>query len=208
MGVENPTSVTSLVALLVCLASSLNHGALLSAIGIAGMSRLNEAKCVGDERPPLKRPVMWDTLLLDKTGTITLGNRQANGIHPGGWSYGAGAGGCAQLASLPDETPEGRSVVILAKEKFGIRGRNLSEAPMEFYPFTAKTRNERRKYERFRKSARWRGRFHEGICGGAWRDLQWECGDVVKRIASQGGTPLVVSKDHIILGVIYLEGYH
>ena len=203
MGVENPTSVTSLVALLVCLAPT-TIGALLSAIGIAGMSRLNEANVLAMSGRAIEAAGDVDTLLLDKTGTITLGNRQASEFIPVDGHTAQELADAAQLASLPDETPEGRSVVILAKEKFGIRGRNLSEAPMEFIPFTAKTRMSgvNTKGSEIRKGAADSMKEYVEAHGGIYSG---ECGDVVKRIASQGGTPLVVSKDHIILGVIYLK---
>ena len=139
MGVANPTSITSLVALLVCLAPT-TIGALLSAIGIAGMSRLNEANVLAMSGRAIEAAGDVDTLLLDKTGTITLGNRQASEFIPVDGHDARELADAAQLASLPDETPEGRSVVILAKEQFGIRERALSGEHMTFVPFTAKTR--------------------------------------------------------------------
>lgn len=203
LGVENPTSVTSLVALLVCLAPT-TIGALLSAIGIAGMSRLNEANVLAMSGRAIEAAGDVDTLLLDKTGTITLGNRQASEFIPVDGHTAQELADAAQLASLPDETPEGRSVVILAKEKFGIRGRNLSEVHMEFIPFTAKTRMSgvNTKGSEIRKGAADSMKEYVEAHGGIYSG---ECGNVVKRIADQGGKPLVVSKDHIILGVIYLK---
>lgn len=120
LGEANPTSITSLVALLVCLAPT-TIGALLSAIGIAGMSRLNQANVLAMSGRAIEAAGDVDTLLLDKTGTITLGNRQAAEFIPVDGHTAQELADAAQLASLPDETPEGRSVVILAKEKFGIR---------------------------------------------------------------------------------------
>ena len=203
LGVENPTSVTSLAALLVCLAPT-TIGALLSAIGIAGMSRLNQANVLAMSGRAIEAAGDVDTLLLDKTGTITLGNRQAAEFIPVDGNTAQELADAAQLASLPDETPEGRSVVILAKEKFGIRERNLSETPMEFLPFTAKTRMSgvNTKDTEIRKGAADSMKGYVEKYGGIYSK---ECDEVVKRIANQGGTPLVVAKDHIILGVIHLK---
>ncbi|MEG2009242.1 MAG: HAD-IC family P-type ATPase, partial [Oscillospiraceae bacterium] len=138
-GIENPTSVTTLVALLVCLAPT-TIGALLSAIGIAGMSRLNQANVLAMSGRAIEAAGDVDILMLDKTGTITLGNRQACAFIPVDGATAEELADAAQLSSLADETPEGRSVVILAKELFGIRGRSLSDKEMSFIPFTAKTR--------------------------------------------------------------------
>lgn len=139
LGEINTTSVTSLVALLVCLAPT-TIGALLSAIGIAGMSRLNEANVLAMSGRAIEAAGDVDILMLDKTGTITLGNRKAVEFIPVSGVDERELADSAQLSSLADETPEGRSIVILAKEKFDIRGRNISELNMEFVPFTAKTR--------------------------------------------------------------------
>ena len=139
VGVENPTSVTTLVALLVCLAPT-TIGALLSAIGIAGMSRLNQANVLAMSGRAIEAAGDVDILMLDKTGTITLGNRQASEFIPVDGTSPEELADAAQLSSLADETPEGRSIVILAKEEFGIRGRNLNKKDVKFIPFTAKTR--------------------------------------------------------------------
>ena len=138
-GIENPISVTTLVALLVCLAPT-TIGALLSAIGIAGMSRLNQANVLAMSGRAIEAAGDVDILMLDKTGTITLGNRKASAFIPVDGASEEELADAAQLSSLADETPEGRSVVVLAKEKFGIRGRELSDKNMTFIPFTAKTR--------------------------------------------------------------------
>ena len=138
-GIDNPTSVTTLVALLVFLAPT-TIGALLSAIGIAGMSRLNQANVLAMSGRAIEAAGDVDILMLDKTGTITLGNRKANAFIPVDGVSEQELADAAQLSSLADETPEGRSVVILAKEKFNIRGRELSDKNMTFIPFTAKTR--------------------------------------------------------------------
>ena len=138
-GKPNPTSVTTLVALLVCLAPT-TIGALLSAIGIAGMSRLNEANVLAMSGRAIEAAGDVDVLLLDKTGTITLGNRQAHDFIPVDGGDVGELADAAQLSSLADETPEGRSIVILAKEKFNLRGREIQNKGMEFIPFTAATK--------------------------------------------------------------------
>lgn len=202
-GTPNPTSVTTLVALLVCLAPT-TIGALLSAIGIAGMSRLNQANVLAMSGRAIEAAGDVDILMLDKTGTITLGNRQASEFIP---VDGAGIkelADAAQLSSLADETPEGRSVVILAKEQFGIRGRSLQDKGMQFIPFTAVTRMSGVDFDRneIRKGAADAMQAYVTHAGGMYSD---ECDNVVRSIASKGGTPLVVAKNHKILGVIYLK---
>ena len=202
-GIENPTSVTTLVALLVCLAPT-TIGALLSAIGIAGMSRLNQANVLAMSGRAIEAAGDVDVLMLDKTGTITLGNRQASAFIPVDGASEEALADAAQLASLADETPEGRSVVILAKEKFNIRGRSLSDQTMTFIPFTAKTRMSGVDYDgnEIRKGAADAIRAYVTDAGGTYSN---DCDAVVRSIASQGGTPLVVSKNHRILGVIHLK---
>jgi len=138
-GMPNPSSVTTLVALLVCLAPT-TIGALLSAIGIAGMSRLNEANVLAMSGRAIEAAGDVDVLMLDKTGTITLGNRRADEFISVDGAKIEELADAAQLASLADETPEGRSIVVLAKQRFGLRGRELSEADATFVPFSAKTR--------------------------------------------------------------------
>lgn len=203
LGEINPTSVTSLVALLVCLAPT-TIGALLSAIGIAGMSRLNQANVLAMSGRAIEAAGDVDILMLDKTGTITLGNRKAVEFIPVSGVDERELADSAQLSSLADETPEGRSIVILAKEKFGIRGRNISELNMEFVPFTAKTRMSGVNYKgnEIRKGAADSIKEYVIEKGGSYTK---ECDDIVSRIANQGGTPLVVSKNNMILGVIYLK---
>lgn len=138
-GIENPTAVTTLVALLVCLAPT-TIGALLSAIGIAGMSRLNRANVLAMSGRAIEAAGDVDILLLDKTGTITLGQPQACAFIPVDGTGAKELANAAQLSSLADETPEGRSVVVLAKQQFGIRERQLTDKNMQFIPFSAKTR--------------------------------------------------------------------
>ena len=199
----NPTSVTTLVALLVCLAPT-TIGALLSAIGIAGMSRLNEANVLAMSGRAIEAAGDVDILMLDKTGTITLGNRQASEFIPVDGVDPADLADAAQLSSLADETPEGRSIVVLAKEQFGLRGRTLEDKGMEFIPFTAATRMSGVNYEgnEIRKGAADSVRAYVEAAGGVFSR---ECDEVVERIAKAGGTPLVVTKNRRVLGVVYLK---
>lgn len=199
----NPMSVTTLVALLVCLAPT-TIGALLSAIGIAGMSRLNEANVLAMSGRAIEAAGDVDILMLDKTGTITLGNRQASEFIPVDGIDPAELADAAQLSSLADETPEGRSIVVLAKEQFGLRGRTLEDKGMEFIPFTAATRMSGVNYEgnEIRKGAADSVRAYVEAAGGVFSQ---ECDEVVERIAKAGGTPLVVTKNCRVLGVVYLK---
>lgn len=199
----NPTAVTTLVALLVCLAPT-TIGALLSAIGIAGMSRLNEANVLAMSGRAIEAAGDVDILMLDKTGTITLGNRQAAEFIPVDGVDPAELADAAQLSSLADETPEGRSIVVLAKEQFGLRGRTLEDKGMEFIPFTAATRMSGVNYadSEIRKGAADSVRAYVGAAGGVFSK---ECDEAVERIAKVGGTPLVVAKDRRVLGVVYLK---
>ena len=199
----NPTAVTTLVALLVCLAPT-TIGALLSAIGIAGMSRLNEANVLAMSGRAIEAAGDVDILMLDKTGTITLGNRQAAEFIPVDGVDPAELADAAQISSLADETPEGRSIVVLAKEQFGLRGRTLEDKGMEFIPFTAATRMSGVNYEgnEIRKGAADSVRTYVEAAGGVFSQ---ECDEAVERIAKAGGTPLVVTKNCRVLGVVYLK---
>lgn len=199
----NPTAVTTLVALLVCLAPT-TIGALLSAIGIAGMSRLNEANVLAMSGRAIEAAGDVDILMLDKTGTITLGNRQAAEFIPVDGIDPAELADAAQLSSLADETPEGRSIVVLAKEQFGLRGRTLEDKGMEFISFTAATRMSGVNYEgnEIRKGAADSVRTYVEAAGGVFSQ---ECDEAVERIAKAGGTPLVVTKNCRVLGVVYLK---
>lgn len=201
--IDNPTAVTTLVALLVCLAPT-TIGALLSAIGIAGMSRLNEANVLAMSGRAIEAAGDVDILMLDKTGTITLGNRQAAEFIPVDGIDPAELADAAQLSSLADETPEGRSIVVLAKEQFGLRGRTLEDKGMEFIPFTAATRMSGVNYEgnEIRKGAADSVRTYVEAAGGVFPQ---ECDEAVERIAKAGGTPLVVTKNCRVLGVVYLK---
>jgi len=200
-GISNPISVTTLVALLVCLAPT-TIGALLSAIGIAGMSRLNQANVLAMSGRAIEAAGDVDILMLDKTGTITLGNRRASAFIPVDGASEPELADAAQLSSLADETPEGRSIVILAKEKYGLRGRSM--AHLDSIPFTARTRMSGINDHgiEIRKGAAETMKAYVEEAGGTYSP---ECVDVVQQIARQGGTPLVVTKNHKVLGVIFLK---
>ena len=202
-GIANPTTITNLVALFVCLAPT-TIGALLSAIGIAGMSRLNQANVLAMSGRAVEAAGDVDILMLDKTGTITLGNRQASEFVPVDGATEEELADAAQLASLTDETPEGRSVVVLAKERFNIRGRNLEGSGMESIPFTAQTRMSGVNFDghEIRKGAADAIQAYVESFGGTYSA---ECREKVEEISHKGGTPLLVARDHKILGVIYLK---
>ena len=193
--------MVSLVALLICLAPT-TIGALLSAIGIAGMSRLNRAHVLAMSGRAMEATGDTDVLLLDKTGTITLGNRQATAFLPVDGVSEEELADAAQLSSLADETPEGRSIVVLAKERFGIRGRELGDKT--FLPFTAQTRMSGVDCDagEIRKGAADAVKTYIEAAGGTYGS---NCAALVNRVAREGGTPLVVAKDHRVLGVIYLK---
>lgn len=202
-GTGSPISITNVIALLVCLAPT-TIGALLSAIGIAGMSRLNQANVLAMSGRAIEAAGDVDVLLLDKTGTITLGNRQASDFIPLKGVPQQELADAAQLSSIADETAEGRSIVILAKELFGIRGRDLSKLGATFVEFTAKTRMSGIDYQgnEIRKGAAEALKAFVLENGG---DYPEECGKIVERVAGEGGTPLVVVKNNVVLGVIYLK---
>ena len=199
----NPTTITSLVALFVCLAPT-TIGALLSAIGIAGMSRLNKANVLAMSGRAVEAAGDVDVLLLDKTGTITLGNRQASEFVPVDGATEEELADAAQLASLTDETPEGRSIVVLAKERFNIRERELEGSGMVSIPFSAATRMSGVDFDghEIRKGAADAIKSYVEKFGGSYSD---ECRQRVEDISRAGGTPLLVARDHRIVGVIYLK---
>ena len=203
VGQGSAISITNVIALLVCLAPT-TIGALLSSIGIAGMSRLNQANVLAMSGRAIEAAGDVDVLLLDKTGTITLGNRQASVFIPVNGVTEKDLADAAQLSSLADETAEGRSIVVLAKERFGIRGRDLTKLGATFVEFTAKTRMSGIDYQgnEIRKGAAEAVKNFVLDKGG---DYPEECNQIVKQVASDGGTPLVVVKNNIILGVIYLK---
>ena len=201
-GMSN-VSVTVIVALLVCLIPT-TIGGLLSAIGIAGIDRLLRKNVLAMSGRAVEAAGDVDTLLLDKTGTITLGNRMATEFIPID-SVGAEAlADAAQLASLADETPEGRSIVVLAKEKYGLRGRDVQSIGAKFIPFSAQTRMSGCDLDGriIRKGAVDAIIAFVGELGGT---VSSQIEGVTHGIADSGGTPLVVSEGNRILGVIHLK---
>jgi len=198
----SPQTVFVLVSLLVCLIPT-TIGGLLSAIGIAGMDRLVQHNVLAMSGRAVEASGDVNTLLLDKTGTITLGNRQAAEFIPAHGTTEAQLADAAQLSSLPDETPEGRSIVVLAKERYGLRGRDLHEA--QFVPFTAQTRMSGVNLDgrEIRKGAS--EAIAKYISGASGNGLPKEVQMTVEQIARSGGTPLVVSENRRALGVIYLK---
>jgi K+-transporting ATPase ATPase B chain len=198
-----PQTVFVLVSLLVCLIPT-TIGGLLSAIGIAGMDRLVQYNVLAMSGRAVEAAGDVSTLLLDKTGTITLGNRQATEFYPAPDVSQERLADAAQLSSLSDETPEGRSIVVLAKEKYNLRGRDLSSIHAEFVPFTAQTRMSGVDLpgSRIRKgSVDAIARFLEEQGSSLPRKVR----DQVEEIARAGGTPLVVAENSTALGVIYLK---
>jgi len=199
----SPQSVFILVSLLVCLIPT-TIGGLLSAIGIAGMDRLVQRNVLAMSGRAVEAAGDVHTLLLDKTGTITLGSRQATEFIPLPGVTAAELADAAQLSSLPDETPEGRSIVVLAKERYHLRGRDLTSSGMVFIPFTAQTRMSGVDLDgrQIRKGAAdVIERFVVANGGVIPRDLK----PMVERIARSGGTPLVVAERTRPLGVIHLK---
>ena len=199
----SPQTVFVLVSLLVCLIPT-TIGGLLSAIGIAGMDRLVQHNVLAMSGRAVEAAGDVNTLLLDKTGTITFGNRQATEFLCGPDVTEAEMADAAQLSSLADETPEGRSIVVLAKEKYGLRGREFATHEAEFIPFTAQTRMSGVNLD---------GReIRKGAADAITRYLEQnhspmppEVRSAVERIASSGGTPLVVAENRRAMGVIHLK---
>jgi K+-transporting ATPase ATPase B chain len=198
-----PVTVTVLVALLVCLIPT-TIGALLSAIGIAGMDRMIQKNVIAMSGRAVEAAGDVDVLLLDKTGTITLGNRQATAFFPADGVIETTLADAAQLASLSDETPEGRSIVVLAKERYGIRGREIKGLGATFVPFTAKTRMSGVNLDgrEIRKGAADAVEAHVRQRGG---EFPPDVRGIVDKIAKEGATPLVVADGAKILGVIQLK---
>ena len=202
-GLGAPVTVTVLVALLVCLIPT-TIGGLLSAIGIAGMDRMVQANVIAMSGKAVEAAGDVDVLLLDKTGTITLGNRQATAFLPADGVNDQALADAAQLSSLADETPEGRSIVVLAKEKYGLRARDIHELGATFIPFTAQTSMS---------GVDLNGReIRKGSDGAIEAYVKERGGHFsqavrvhVETIAKQGGTPLVVAEGPKVLGVIYLK---
>lgn len=196
-------TLTVLVALFVCM-SPTTIGGLLSAISIAGMDRMVQANMIAFSGQVIESAGNVDTLILDKTGTITLGDRQATEFIPAlGVSIEAFAD-AAQLSSLIDETPEGRSIVVLAKTKYGLRGRDISNLQATFIPFTTQTRMSGANLpgRQIRKGAPVAIQAYVKQQGGEWPPEVQRSVDVISR---QGGTALVVAEQNRILGVIHLK---
>ena len=197
-----------LIALLVCLIPT-TIGALLSAIGISGMDRLIQRNVIATSGRAIEAAGDVDVLLLDKTGTITLGNRMATDFIPAEDVRAEELADAAQLSSLSDETPEGRSIVVLAKEKFNIRGREVHQLNASFVPFTAQSRmsgvdlrTDNGAVRKIRKGASEAIRtFVQNNNGFFPQEIQ----DVVSGLARQGSTPLVVAEDKKVLGVVHLK---
>lgn len=207
--VETAATVPVLIALLVCLIPT-TIGGLLSAIGISGMDRMIQRNVLATSGRAVEAAGDVDVLLLDKTGTITLGNRMATNFIPAAGIAPDRLADAAQLSSLADETPEGRSIVVLAKEKFGLRGRELHDLKAEFIPFMAQTRMSGVDFpavdghpaRRIRKGAADAVKRHIESLGGTYpADVQ----AAVDNIAKSGGTPLVVAEGAQTLGVIHLK---
>ena len=202
-GVGHPITLTVLIALLVCLIPT-TIGALLSAIGIAGMDRMIRANVIATSGRAVEAAGDVDVLLLDKTGTITLGNRQAVAFQAAPGVDERQLAEVAQLASLADETPEGRSVIVLARDRFGLQERQLAEGEAQFVPFTAQTRmsgidlGERR----IRKGAL---DAVEKYLGGRNSSLAPLVRRIAEDIARRGATPLIVTEGDHALGVIELK---
>jgi potassium-transporting ATPase ATP-binding subunit len=198
-----PQTIFVLVSLLVCLIPT-TIGGLLSAIGIAGMDRLVQHNVLAMSGRAVEAAGDVNTLLLDKTGTITLGNRQATEFIPLRGVTETELADAAQLSSLADETPEGRSIVVLAKEKYKLRGRELQPHEAHFLPFTAQTRMSGVDYDgrTIRKGAADAIEKYVGLNGG---QAPKEMREIVERISKAGGTPLVVADSGRPLGVIHLK---
>ncbi len=207
-GSGEPVSLVILVALLVCLIPTTIAG-LLSAIGVAGMSRMMQANVIATSGRAVEAAGDVDVLLLDKTGTITLGNRQASAFIPAAGIKEADLADAAQMASLADETPEGRSIVVLAKQKFQLRERDLASLGASFVHFTAQTRMSgadlpggEGRPRPLRKGAADAIRRHVEALGGSFpAALQ----NVVDEVARRGSTPLVVADATRVLGVVELK---
>lgn len=202
-GQGKPISLTVLVALFVCLAPT-TIGALLSAIGIAGMNRLSQANVIAMSGRAVEAAGDIDVLLLDKTGTITLGNRQATRFIPANGVNDRDLAEAAHLASMADETAEGRSIAVLAKNQHGLRGRDLEQIRPHFVPFSARTRMSGVTLDghEIRKGAAEAIEAYVRDLGGF---LPEDVRNTVQQIAKLGATPLVVCRDSKVLGAIELK---
>jgi potassium-transporting ATPase ATP-binding subunit len=198
-----PQNIFVLVSLLVCLIPT-TIGGLLSAIGIAGMDRMIQRNVIAMSGRAVEASGDVDVLLLDKTGTITLGNRAATQFHAAPGIPEAELADAAQLASIADETPEGRSIVVLAKEKYGMRGREMSQHTPTFIPFTAQTRMSGVDLDGLE--------IRKGACDaiGKWvaergNRIAPETQRTIETISNSGGTPLLVARNRVVMGAIQLE---
>ncbi len=202
-GKGGPLSLIIVIALLICLAPT-TIGALISSIGIAGMSRLTKENVIAMSGRAIEAAGDVDVLLLDKTGTITLGNRRASEFLPVHQVSERELADAAQLSSLADETAEGRSIVILAKERFNLREREFQQSEVKFIDFSAKTRMSGIDYrgDEIRKGAADTMKKYVEENGHTYPE---ECDQLVAQIARAGGTPLVVVKNYQVLGVVYLK---
>ncbi|AMP06031.1 potassium-transporting ATPase subunit KdpB [Collimonas pratensis] len=202
-----PITITVLVALLVCLIPT-TIGALLSAIGVAGMSRMMQANVIATSGRAVEAAGDVDVLLLDKTGTITLGNRQASAFIPAPGITEQQLADVAQLASLADETPEGRSIVVLAKQRFNIREREMNSLHASFVPFTAQTRmsgidiGDAGKIRAIRKGSSEALKNYMAELG---QPFPAEVAHSVDDVARRGSTPLVVVDEGVVMGVVELK---
>lgn len=198
-----PIATIVVIALFVCLAPT-TIGALISSIGIAGMSRLTKENVIAMSGRAIEAAGDVDVLLLDKTGTITLGNRRASEFLPVNGVTEQQLADAAQLSSLADETAEGRSIVILAKEKFALRERIFEKSEVKFIDFSAQTRMSGMDYrgDQIRKGAADTIKKYVQARGGQYPE---ECDHIVAKVAQAGGTPLVVVKNDHVMGVIYLK---
>ncbi|MGO2637630.1 MAG: potassium-transporting ATPase subunit KdpB [Enterococcus viikkiensis] len=196
-------SLIIVIALLICLAPT-TIGALISSIGIAGMSRLTKENVIAMSGRAIEAAGDVDVLLLDKTGTITLGNRRASEFLPINGVSEKALADAAQLSSLADETAEGRSIVILAKERFDLREREFQQSEVKFIDFSAKTRMSGIDYrgDEIRKGAA--DTIKKYVLSQAG-NYPAECDEIVAKIARAGGTPLVVIKNQQVMGVVYLK---
>jgi K+-transporting ATPase ATPase B chain len=203
----SPVTITALIALLVCLIPT-TIGGLLSAIGVAGMSRMMQANVIATSGRAVEAAGDVDVLLMDKTGTITLGNRQASAFIPAQGVTEQQLADVAQLASLADDTPEGRSIVVLAKQRFDLRERDMASLAATFVPFTAQTRmsgvdlGQGEQTRVIRKGAGEALRRHIEALGGTFAP---DVSLAVDEVARRGSTPLVVADGLRVLGVVELK---
>lgn len=210
-GTGSPVTITVLVALLVCLIPT-TIGGLLSSVGIAGMSRMMRANVIATSGRAVEAAGDVDVLLLDKTGTITLGNRQACAFHPAVGVSAEQLADAAQLSSLSDETPEGRSIVILAKQKYQLRERNIQALGASFIPFTAQTRMSGVDLHNADGASGAQRQIRKGSVD-AMRQYVIKLGhefpkgvsELVDQVAKKGSTPLVVVDGKQVMGVIELK---